>query len=161
MGKGLDEQGSNLPAAFSTSPSGHARVGGNDGFAAALASLDRTLAFAEWASQAPPSSEPGTAAMTLNEMLNKIVGELARIAACYDLKQASENFQDSSVLGGAEDPGSLEKYEEGQQNLNEPWTGWTAPAGPDRSGPPRARALAPRGLGSVAHCPAGAAVSLL
>jgi len=101
--------------------------GGNNEFAAVLASLDRTLAFADWANQAPPPSEPGTSARTFSEILNEIVGELARISACYDLKQASENFQDSAVMGGADDPGSREKYEEGQQNIENAMKGLRCP----------------------------------
>jgi hypothetical protein len=93
---------------------------GSDGqLSARVARLDRTLAFAEWADQAPPPSEPGTSAMTVNEMLSKIVGELARIAACYDLKEASDDFRDSAVMGGAEDPGAQERYQEGQQKLQD------------------------------------------
>jgi hypothetical protein len=93
--------------------------GADSELAAKKARLERTLAFAEWANQPPAPSEPGTAAMTVNEMLNKIAGELARIAACYDLKEASNDFQDSAVLGGADNPGAVEYYEEAQQKLGD------------------------------------------
>lgn len=93
--------------------------GSNGGFTAMRASLDRTLAFAEWADQLPPPSEPGTAAMTVNEMLNKIVGELARIAACYDLKEAAERFQDIQVMSGEDDPDALAYYDEAEQNIKD------------------------------------------
>lgn len=92
---------------------------GDEHLAMMRASLDRTLAFAEWVNQVPPPAEPQTSAMTVNQMLSKIVGELARIAACFDLKQASEQFQDSSVLVGTDNEQARKMYEEGQKKLRE------------------------------------------
>jgi hypothetical protein len=90
------------------------QTGGSSAFAASLARVERTIAFADWANDVPPPAEPGTSAMTINDVLGKVVGELARIAACYDLKEAQENFQDAAVLDGSTD---TDQYEQGQENL--------------------------------------------
>jgi hypothetical protein len=57
--------------------------------------------------------------MTVNEMLNKIAGELARIAACYDLKEASNDMQDAMVMSGTDNPSAVEYYEEAQKNIQD------------------------------------------
>ena len=68
--------------------------------AAARARFDKAVAFAEWVNQAPPSSEPQTAAMTFSEVLGDILGELARIMSCYMLKQATDMYHDSAMQNG-------------------------------------------------------------
>jgi hypothetical protein len=63
------------------------------------ARVDYAKSLVDWVNQAPQPPQPQTAAKTLNETLGEIVGELARIRACYDIKEAREwltknNFKD-------------------------------------------------------------------
>lgn len=95
------------------------QTGSTGQFAASLARVERTIAFADWANDVPPPSEPGETAMTVNDILTKVVGELARIAACYDLKEAQENFVDAATLDDATD---TQQYQEGQKNLQDAMT---------------------------------------
>lgn len=94
------------------------QTGGGE-FAASLARVERTIAFADWANDVPPPSEPGTSAMTVNDVLGKIVGELARIAACYDLKEAQKSFTDAATLDDATD---TQQYQDGQKSLQDAMT---------------------------------------
>lgn len=90
--------------------------------AAMRASLERTLAFAEWANQLPPPLEPQTAAMTVNQMLNKMAGELARIAACYDLKKALEDLEDLLTAASTNDALVHQQYEEAKKRIQDAMT---------------------------------------
>jgi hypothetical protein len=54
------------------------------------ARVDYAKSLVDWVNQAPQPPQPQTAAKTLNETLGEIVGELARIRACYDIKGAQD-----------------------------------------------------------------------
>jgi hypothetical protein len=58
------------------------------------ARVDYAESLVDWVNQAPEPPETQTAAKTLNEVLGEIVGELARIRACYDLKGARDFLND-------------------------------------------------------------------
>jgi hypothetical protein len=81
------------------------------------ARIDHAIDLANWASQAPQQQ---TVARTFNDMLNELVGELARIAACYDLKQSSNDLQDMSALYRSEMEEGEQKYlDEARENLKQ------------------------------------------
>jgi len=98
--------------------------GGDDKLAPMIATIERAIAFADWANDVPPPAEPGTSARNINEALSQIVGELARIAACYDLKEASESFEDSATISESLDTAS---YESGQKALQDAMTRLNCP----------------------------------
>jgi hypothetical protein len=64
------------------------------------ARVDYAESLVDWVNQAPQPPQPQTAAKTFNEALGEIVGELARIRACYDIKGAQEwlNEHDPDVI---------------------------------------------------------------
>ena len=92
--------------------------GGSDEFAAMKAGLDKTLAYAEWMNQAPPSPGSGTAERSSGPF-SWVAAELARIAICYDLKEASDRFRDAAVLAGGGTEISLAYYDEAQARIKD------------------------------------------
>jgi hypothetical protein len=53
------------------------------------ARIDYAKSLVDWVNQAPQPPQQ-TAAKTFNEALGEVIGELARIYACYNLKEVSD-----------------------------------------------------------------------
>lgn len=99
----------------------------DDALVALKRQADWAVSLADWVNQMPPPPDPGTTArdideQRLNDFLNKLAGELARIAACFQLKEAKNRLVDEQVLNGDSNlvQGAIQNIEAAQNALGCP-----------------------------------------
>ena len=79
------------------------------------ARVDYAIELANWADQAPQA--PQTMAKTINDIIAETCAKLAKIAACYDLREALNDATDGQVL--SDDPVADEYFEQIKQETTD------------------------------------------
>jgi hypothetical protein len=95
------------------------------------ARVDYAKSLIDWVNQAPQPPRQQTAAKTYDEAIGEILGELARIRACFNIKGAQDwlNEHDPDVITSPPQD-YIDWWEEQSEKVEESAKAWKCPGAP-------------------------------